>query len=70
MGVRIVEISGFVAVPLAEMTLAQLGAELVRIDPIGGAADYHRWPVTDAGDSIYSQKRGSTAIGALYRGGE
>ncbi len=52
-GVRIVEISSFVAVPLAGMTLAQLGAEVVRIDPPGGAADYHRWPVTAAGDSIY-----------------
>lgn len=52
-GVRIVEISSFVAVPLAGMTLAQLGAEVVRIDPLGGAADYHRWPVTPGGDSIY-----------------
>src|SRR6202040_3097224 len=52
-GVRIVEISSFVAVPLAGMTLAQLGAEGIRVDPIGGAADYHRWPVTDDGDSIY-----------------
>lgn len=52
-GVRIVEISSFVAVPLAGMTLAQLGAEVVRIDPVGGAADYHRWPVTDEGVSIY-----------------
>lgn len=34
-GVRIVEISSFVAVPLAGMTLAQLGAEVVRVDPIG-----------------------------------
>jgi 2-methylfumaryl-CoA isomerase len=25
----------------------------VRIDPIGGAADYRRWPLTEAGDSIY-----------------
>ena len=52
-GVRIVEISSFVAVPLAGMTLGQLGAEVIRVDPIGGAADYHRWPVTDDGDSIY-----------------
>ena len=52
-GVRIVEISSFVAVPLAGMTLAQLGAEVIRIDPVGGAADYHRWPVTDDGVSIY-----------------
>jgi 2-methylfumaryl-CoA isomerase len=51
--VRIIEISSFVAVPLAGMTLAQLGAEVVRVDPVGGAADYHRWPVTDEGESIY-----------------
>lgn len=52
-GVRIVEISSFVAVPLAGMTLAQLGAEVLRVDPVGGAADYKRWPLTEAGDSIY-----------------
>jgi 2-methylfumaryl-CoA isomerase len=52
-GVRIIEISSFVAVPLAGMTLAQLGAEVIRVDPVGGAADYHRWPVTDDGESIY-----------------
>jgi 2-methylfumaryl-CoA isomerase len=52
-GVRIVEISSFVAVPLAGMTLAQLGAEVIRVDPIGGAADYRRWPLTEGGTSIY-----------------
>ncbi|WP_029114908.1 CoA transferase [Mycobacterium sp. URHB0044] len=52
-GVRIIEISSFVAVPLAGMTLAQLGAEVIRVDPVGGAADYHRWPVTPDGESIY-----------------
>ncbi|CAN5177465.1 CoA transferase [soil metagenome] len=52
-GVRVVEISSFVAVPLAGMTLAQLGAEVIRVDPVGGAADYHRWPLTENGDSIY-----------------
>ena len=51
--IRVVEISSFVAVPLAGMTLAQLGAEVVRIDPVGGAADYHRWPLTADGESIY-----------------
>jgi len=51
--VRIIELSSFVAVPLAGMTLAQLGAEVIRVDPVGGAADYRRWPVTGAGDSIY-----------------
>ena len=52
-GVRIVEISSFVAVPLAGMTLCQLGAEVIRVDPIDGAADYRRWPLTGDGESIY-----------------
>lgn len=52
-GIRIVEISSFVAAPLAGMTLAQLGAEVIRVDPIGGAADYRRWPLAEGGASIY-----------------
>ena len=52
-GVRVVEISSFVAVPLAGMTLAQLGCEVIRVDPIGGAADYRRWPLAADGTSIY-----------------
>lgn len=52
-GMRVIEIASFVAVPLAGMTLAQLGADVVRIDPVGGAADYRRWPVAPDGTSIY-----------------
>ena len=36
---RIVEFSAFVAAPLGGMTMAQLGAEVIRIDPLGGAID-------------------------------
>ena len=50
---RIVEFSAFVAAPLGGMTMAQFGAEVIRIDPIGGAIDYNRWPVTDSGASLY-----------------
>ena len=35
-GLRIVEVSSFVAAPLCGLTLSQLGAEVIRIDPIGG----------------------------------
>ncbi len=52
-GLRVIEISSFVAAPLGGMTLAQLGADVVRIDPIGGAADRDRWPVTAEGASLY-----------------
>jgi 2-methylfumaryl-CoA isomerase len=50
---RIVEISAFVAAPLGGMTMAQMGAEVIRIDPIGGGIDYGRWPVTRDGASLY-----------------
>src|ERR1700754_2980853 len=68
-GVRIVEISSFVAVPLAGLTLGQLGAEVVRVDPLGGAADYHRWPVTDDGTSIYwaGLNKGKRSVAADFR---
>jgi 2-methylfumaryl-CoA isomerase len=68
-GVRIVEISSFVAVPLAGMTLAQLGAEVIRVDPIGGAADYRRWPLTDDGESIYwaGLNKGKRSVAADMR---
>src|SRR5271170_3841948 len=50
---RIVEISAFVAAPLGGMTMAQMGAEVIRIDPIGGGIDFRRWPVTKDGASLY-----------------
>jgi 2-methylfumaryl-CoA isomerase len=71
-GVRIIEISSFVAVPLAGMTLAQLGAEVIRVDPIGGSADCHRWPVTDDGTSIYwaGLNKGKRSVAADMRSPE
>jgi 2-methylfumaryl-CoA isomerase len=52
-GLRVVEGSAFVAAPLGGMTLAQLGADVIRFDNIGGGIDYHRWPCTPAGDSLF-----------------
>src|ERR1700731_4261056 len=50
---RIVEFSAFVAAPLGGMTMAQLGAEVIRIDPLRGGIDHYRWPVTASGASLY-----------------
>ena len=50
---RIVELSAFVAAPFAGMNLAQMGAEVIRIDRIGGGIDFNRWPVTADGRSLY-----------------
>lgn len=52
-GLRIVEGSAFVAAPLGGMTLAQLGADVIRFDNIGGGLDYQRWPVTREGVSLF-----------------
>lgn len=52
-GLRVVEGSAFVAAPLAGMTLAQMGADVIRFDPIRGGLDARRWPVTAEGRSLY-----------------
>lgn len=43
-GLRVIEVSAFIAAPLAGLTLAQNGADVIRIDMIGGGIDYARLP--------------------------
>ncbi|WP_310385401.1 CoA transferase [Roseateles sp.] len=50
---RVVEASAFVAAPLGGMTLAQLGADVIRIDDLQGGLDYRRWPVTADNISLF-----------------
>lgn len=52
-GLRVVEAAAFVAAPLGGMTLAQMGADVIRIDTLGGGLDYRRWPVTEEGTSLF-----------------
>lgn len=53
-GMRVIEGASFVAAPSCAMHLAQLGAEVIRFDPIGGGPDFHRWPqVPGGGPSLY-----------------
>lgn len=52
-GMRIVEGSAFVAVPLAGMTLAQMGAEVIRFDRIEGGLDAGRLPLAPSGQSLF-----------------
>ncbi len=68
-GLRVVEGSAFVAAPSGGMTLAQLGADVIRFDQIGGGIDYRRWPVTEAGDSLYwhSLNKGKRSIAVDFR---
>ena len=41
-GMRVFESSAFVALPLAGMQLAQMGAEVIRFDNLGGGLDHFR----------------------------
>jgi 2-methylfumaryl-CoA isomerase len=52
-GLRVIEGSAFVAAPFAGMTLAQLGADVIRFDRLRGGLDHHRWPVTRDGTSMF-----------------
>jgi 2-methylfumaryl-CoA isomerase len=49
----IIEASSFVASPSAGLYLAQLGAEVVRVDQVGGGPDFNRWPQAENGASLY-----------------
>ena len=68
-GLRVVEGSAFVAAPSGGMTLAQLGADVIRFDPIGGGIDYRRWPVTENNESIYwhSLNKGKRSIAVDFK---
>ena len=52
-GLRVVEGAAFIAGPSCGLHLAQMGAEVIRFDAIGGGPDYRRWPITPGGDSLY-----------------
>lgn len=52
-GMRVVEAASFVAAPSCALHLQQLGAEVIRVDAIGGGPDFHRWPRVAGGASLY-----------------
>jgi len=66
---RVVEGSAFIAAPSGGMTLAQLGADVIRFDQIGGGIDYRRWPITDKGKSLYwhSLNKGKRSFAVDFR---
>jgi crotonobetainyl-CoA:carnitine CoA-transferase CaiB-like acyl-CoA transferase len=43
-GLRVVEIATYIAGPTGGMALAQLGADVIRVDPLGGAGDTRHPP--------------------------
>ncbi len=51
-GLSVIEVSSFVASPTAGLYCAQMGAEVIRVDQIGGGLDYDRYQLTDEGRSL------------------
>jgi len=72
-GLRIVEISAFVAAPLGGATLAAMGADVIRVDPPGGGVDIGRWPL-HRGRSLYwaglNQGKRSVTIDTRHEPGQ
>jgi len=68
-GMRVIEGAAFVAAPSGAMTLAQLGANVIRFDLIGGGLDYHRWPLDKGGQSLYwaGLNKGKRSIAVDFR---
>lgn len=52
-GLRVVEGAAFIAGPSCGLHFAQLGAEVIRFDAIGGGPDFRRWPIAPNGSSLY-----------------
>ena len=52
-GLRIIDVSTYVAGPSGAMTMAQMGADVIRVDPIGGAPDVRRLPLAPDGQSLF-----------------
>jgi 2-methylfumaryl-CoA isomerase len=71
-GLRVLEVSSFVAAPLGGLTLAQLGADVIRIDPVGGGPDLGRWPLAPSGTSLYwtSLNKGKRSVTLNFRDAE
>lgn len=51
-GLSVIEVSSFVASPTAGLYCAQMGAEVIRVDQIGGGLDYDRYQLTEEGRSL------------------
>ena len=71
-GLSVVECASFVAGPTGGLTLAQLGADVVRVDPLGGGSDHLRWPLSESGVSWYwaSLNRGKRSVALDLRSPE
>ena len=58
-GIRILDFGRYIAGPFCGMLLADMGAEVIRIEKIGGSEDRYTIPVGEGADGEYS-------VGAMF----
>jgi len=66
---HVVECATFVAGPSCGLALAQMGADVVRVDLPGGGSDHLRWPLARSGASLYwsNLNKGKRSVALDYR---
>ena len=71
-GLSVIEVSSFVASPTAGLYCAQMGAEVIRVDQIGGGLDYDRYLLTEEGRSLSWENlnRAKKSVALNLRSGE
>jgi len=71
-GYRVIEGAAFIAGPSCGLHLAQMGAEVIRFDAIGGGPDSRRWPIAPDGSSLYWEglNKGKKSIAIDLRSAE
>ena len=71
-GLSLIEVSSFVASPTAGLYCAQMGAEVIRVDQIGGGLDYDRYMLTREGRSLSWENlnRAKKSVAVDMRSGE
>jgi crotonobetainyl-CoA:carnitine CoA-transferase CaiB-like acyl-CoA transferase len=71
-GINVLEIAHYIAGPFATMILADQGATVTKIEPLGGEPGRHAYPKTGSGESLYfaSYNRGKRSIRVDLRSAE
>jgi len=71
-GIRVLDLGRFIASPFCGMLLADLGAEVIRVERSTGGEDRHTGPLTPTGDSygFVNQNRNKKAISLNFERNE
>ncbi|MDP1603739.1 MAG: CoA transferase, partial [Legionella sp.] len=52
-GIRVLDIGKYIAAPFCASMLGDMGADVIRVEPIGGSDDRTVMPVTEASGALH-----------------